>query len=82
MFLEVFVEDKSFLLNLPLPRPCLVAQRVKNPPAKAGDRGGEGSVPASGRSPGGGNGNPLRYSCLKKHKDGVAWWASVAKSRT
>ena len=34
---------------------------VKNLPAKAGD---EGLIPGSGRSPGGGNGNPLQYSCL------------------
>ena len=34
---------------------------VKNPPATAGDAG---SIPGSGRSPGEGNGNPLRYSCL------------------
>ena len=39
---------------------------LKNPPANAGDTG---SIPGSERSPGGGNGNPLQYSCLKKfHK--------------
>ena len=36
---------------------------VKNPPANAGD---VSSIPGSGRSSGGGNGNPLQYSCLKK----------------
>ena len=36
---------------------------VKNPSASAGD---VGSIPVSGRSPGGGNGNPLQYSCLEK----------------
>ena len=35
---------------------------VKNPPANAGDAG---SIPGLGRSPGGGNGNPLQYSCLE-----------------
>ena len=35
---------------------------VKNPPATARD---EGSIPEFGRSPGGGHGNPLQYSCLK-----------------
>ena len=35
---------------------------VKNPPANAGDMG---LIPGSGRSPGGGNGNPLQYSCLE-----------------
>ena len=39
---------------------------VKNPPAKAGD---EGSIPASERSPGEGNGNPLQYSCMGNPMD-------------
>ena len=42
---------------------------VKNPPANAGDAGVSGSVPGSGRSPGGGNGNPLQYSCLENPMD-------------
>ena len=41
-----------------------VAQLVKNLPANAGDSGDSGLIPRSGRSPGGGNGNPLQYSCL------------------
>ena len=36
---------------------------AKNPPANAGDSGDVGSIPGLGRSPGGGNGNPLQYSC-------------------
>ena len=36
-----------------------------------------GSTPGSGRSPGGGNGNPLQYSCLKNPTDRGAWWAIV-----
>jgi len=43
------------------------------------------SIPGSGRSPGGGNGNPLQYSCLENSMDGGAWWATVhgvAKSWT
>ena len=39
---------------------------VKNPPANAGD---VGLIPGLGRSPGGGNGNPLQYSLLKNHTD-------------
>ena len=39
---------------------------VKNPPANAGNIRDLGSVPGSGRSPGGGHGNPLHYSCLEK----------------
>ena len=38
---------------------------VKNPPANTGDIRHMGSIPGSGRSPGGGNGNPLQYSCLE-----------------
>ena len=42
---------------------------VKNLPAKAGDAGDEGLIPRSGRSPGGGRGNPLQYFCLEKPMD-------------
>ena len=38
---------------------------VKNPPDNAGDTRDPGSISGSGRSPGGGNGNPLHYSCLE-----------------
>ena len=44
-------------------------QLVENPPANAGDTGGVGSIPGSGRSPGEGNGNPLQYSCLENPMD-------------
>ena len=43
----------------------LMAQWVKNLPAKARDTGDVGSIPRLGRSPGGGNGSPLQYSCLE-----------------
>ena len=39
---------------------------IKNPPANAGDIRDEGSIPGTGRSPAGGHGNPLQYSCLGK----------------
>ena len=58
-----------------------MAQRVKNPPAMQETQ----KIPGSGRSPGGGNGNPLQYSCLENSMDGGAWWAivhGVPKSRT
>ena len=35
------------------------------------------SVPGSGRSPAGGNGNPLQYPCLENTMDREAWWATV-----
>ena len=50
---------------------------VKNMPAKAGDIGGMDSILGSGRSPIGGNGNPLQYFCLKNPMDRGAWWATV-----
>ena len=58
---------------------------VKNSPANAGDLRDVGSIPVLGRSPGGGHGNPLQYSCLKNPMDTGAWRASVhpiAKSQT
>ena len=55
---------------------------VKNLPANAGDTGDAGSIPGSGRSPGVGNGNPLHYSCLEKHKDRGAWQATVHGGHT
>ena len=39
--------------------------------------GDPGSIPGSGRSPGEGNGNPLRYPCLENPMDRGAWWATV-----
>ena len=36
-----------------------------------------GSIPGLGRSPGGGNGNPLQYSCLENSRDRGAWQATV-----
>ena len=62
-----------------------VALVVKNLPANAGDIRDMGSIPGSGRSPGGGHGNPLQYSCRQNHMDRGAWWAtvhSVTKSQT
>ena len=50
---------------------------IKNPPAYAGATGDTGSVPGLGRSPGGGNGNPLQYSCLGNPMDRGAWQATV-----
>ena len=46
---------------------------VKNLPAKAGDIGDTGMISGSGSSPGGGDGNPLQYSCLENPMDRGAW---------
>ena len=51
-----------------------MAQWVKNPPASAED---VGSISGLGRSPGGGNGDPLEYSCLDNSMDRGGWWAIV-----
>ena len=61
------------------------AQVVKNLPAIAGDIRDVGSIPGLGRSPGGGHGNPLLYSCLENPMDRETWQAiihGVAKSQT
>ena len=50
---------------------------VKNLPANAGDSRDRDSIPGSGRSPGGGNGNPLQYCCLENPRDRGTWWAIV-----
>ena len=50
---------------------------VKNLPANAGDVKEVGSIPGSGRSPGGGHGNPLQYSCPENPVDREAWWATA-----
>ena len=50
-----------------------------------GNVGNLGSIPELGRSPGGGHGNPLQYSCLENPMDREAWWAivhGVAKRQT
>ena len=49
----------------------------KNPPANAGDTGEEDLNPGLGRSPGGGNDNPLQYSCLENSMDRGAKWTTV-----
>ena len=50
---------------------------VKNPSANAGDIRDTGLIPGSGRCPGGGNGNPLQYSCLENPMDREDWQTTV-----
>ena len=62
-----------------------VALVLNKPPANAGDIRDAGSVPELSRSPGGGYGNPLQYSCLGNPMDRGAWQAivhGVVKSQT
>ena len=68
---------KSFCLALVLV--------VKNPRASAGDIRDTGSIRGWRRSPGGGHGNPLQYSCVENPMERGAWQATlhrVAKSWT
>ena len=67
-----FVEFLSFILSLStLLTRWLTGQES---PARAG---GRGSMPESGRSPGGRNSYPLQYSCLEHPMDTGAWWPTV-----
>ena len=62
-----------------------VALVVEDSPANAEDIRDVGLIPGSGRSAGGGHGNPLQYPCLENPMDRGIWWAtvhSVAKSQT
>ena len=59
-----------------------MAQLVKDPPADAGDARDVRSIPEQVRSPGGGHGNSLRYSCLENPIDRGAWWGPVTQSLT
>ena len=57
---------------------------VKDLPASEGDVTDVSLIPGSGRSPGGGHGNPLQYSCLENPMDRGAWRATdrgVSKSK-
>ena len=56
-----------------------VALVVKNLPASAGGVRDGGSIPGLGRSPGGGHGNPLQYSCLEDPMDRGACWVTVQR---
>ena len=69
-------EDVVMAVWVP-PRAAQVALWIKNLPANTGHPGDPSLIPGSGRSPGGGNGNPLQYPCLENPVDRGAWWAIV-----
>ena len=54
-----------------------MALEIKNLLANTGDIREAGSIPGSGRSSGGGHGNPLQYSCLENPMDRGAWQAAA-----
>ena len=79
----------QILSYFPIPwmgvRASQAALVVKNLPTSAGDVRDVGLIPGSGRSPGGGHGDPLQYLCLENPMDRGAWRAAVlrvAKSQT
>ena len=62
-------------MNWQIKRASQVVVMVKNLPANTGDLRDVGLITGSGRSPGGGNGNPLQNSCLENPTDRGAWRA-------
>ena len=75
----------GFKVLPPVLRDFQVALGVKNLSANAGDLRDVGLILGSGRSPGGGHGNPLQYSCLENPMDRGPWLAivlGVTKSQT
>ena len=50
---------------------------VKNLPASAGDAGDVDLIPGSEKSPGGGNGHPLQYSCPENYTDRGVWRTTI-----
>ena len=71
MYTDSFLFNKS-LLTWRLPR--WLSNRES---CNAGDTEDMDLIPWSGRSPRGGNGNPLQHSCLENFMDRGAWWATV-----
>ena len=67
----------TFEAYLSLSRASQVELVLKNPRASVGAAKDMGWIPGSGRSPGGGHGNPLQYPCLENPTDGEAWCAAV-----
>ena len=61
------------------PNRCLLV--VKNPPANTGDVKDMGLILGSRRSPGGGHGNPLQYSCLENPMEEPGWLQSIGLQR-
>ena len=69
-------------IHQPNKRASLMVLVVKNPSASAGDIRDVSSIPVSGRSPGGGRGKPLQYSCLRNPMDKGAWRATALGAAT
>ena len=74
-------KQKPFQIIVSLERPTYTWRKAtevkKKPTCNAGDSGDTDSIPGLGRSPGGGNGNTLQYSCLENPMHEGAWPATV-----
>ena len=85
-YYSYFIDEiKLFAQHHVASRASQVALVAKNPLANTKDARDTGSIPGSGRSPGGGHGSPLQYSCLENPMEGGAWRATVhgvAKGQT
>ena len=68
---------ESDMTEVTLQQQQQVALMIKNPPANAEDVRDVGSIPGSGRLPGGGHGNSLQYSYLENPMDRGSWQAAV-----
>ena len=66
-------------VSSPMIRASQVVVVVKSLPVNIGDIKDMGLIPGWGRSPGGGHGNPLQYSCLENPMDRAAYQATVRK---
>ena len=76
--MDLISEFSEFVVLIAsVPEASQVVLVVKDPPAKAGDITDAGSILGSGRSPGGGQGYPLQYSCLENPMDRGICWATV-----
>ena len=67
----------EFVISRYILQASQVGSVVKNLPVNAEDVRDVSSIPGLGRSPAGGNGNPLQYSCLENSKERGAWWPTV-----
>ena len=65
--------EQAELQNVPYVTEVFLGGASDNLSPNAGDIRGRGSIPGLGRSPGGGHGNPLQYSCLENPKDRGVW---------
>ena len=75
-YLFIYWLDEVYIRSLPTLLDCPCSSVSTESISNAGD---PGSIPGSGRSPGGGDGKPLHHSCLENPMGREAWWATVRR---